>query len=186
MVELFLKGYNVSDIFKYCLSMLNTERIISLMKETYKADEVNRRYSKYLFRAKALKNGQFVYGDLFHYNNSLPTIVYNKFDDNGNFKGADEFSVHPDTIGMFTGSHDQKNVPIYEGDIATDGKFIYTVIYSLNSCAFVWDRHGSSTNFHFEKSDQLEMLILGNKWDNPELKEQETYNGNEYVEYLQD
>ena len=45
MAELVLKGYNVSDIFKYCLSILNTERIISLMKETYKADEVNRRYS---------------------------------------------------------------------------------------------------------------------------------------------
>lgn len=79
--------------------------------------------------------------------------------------------VVPETVGQFTGLTDKNGKEIYEGDVATDGKYIYTVEFSLWSYAFVWSKHGSQNDFHFEKSDCQEMEVIGNIHDNPELRE---------------
>jgi len=79
-------------------------------------------------------------------------------------------TVIPETVGQFTGLKDKNGKEIYEGDIATDGENIYTVEFSMWSYAFVWDKHGSQNNFHFEKDDNQEMELVGNIYDNPELR----------------
>lgn len=79
-------------------------------------------------------------------------------------------TVIPETVGQFTGLTDKNGVEIYEGDIATDGENIYTVEFSMWSYAFVWNKHGSQNNFHFEKDDNQEMELVGNIYDNPELR----------------
>ena len=78
--------------------------------------------------------------------------------------------VVPETVGQFTGLTDKNGKEIYEGDIATDGENIYTVEFSMWSYAFVWNKHGSQNNFHFEKGDNQEMELVGNIYDNPELR----------------
>ena len=78
------------------------------------------------------------------------------------------YHIKPDTVGQFTGLIDKNGKEVYEGDIATDGKYLYTVEFSTNSCSFVWSRHGSYNNFHFEKeNDAEEMEVVGNIHDNP-------------------
>ena len=79
-------------------------------------------------------------------------------------------TVIPETVGQFTGLTDKNGKEIYEGDIATDGENIYIVEFSMWSYAFMWDKHGSQNNFHFEKSDNQEMELIGNIYDNPELR----------------
>lgn len=78
------------------------------------------------------------------------------------------FHVKPETVGMFTGLIDKNGIEVYEGDIATDGKYWYTVEFSTYSCGFVWSRHGSSNNFHLERiNDSEEMEVKGNIHDKP-------------------
>lgn len=118
------------------------------------------------FRGKT-QDGEWVYG---YY---LPSIyedvdIITVLEDfNLNQKN---YAVLKDTVGQFTGLTDKNGKEIYEGDIATDGKYIYTVEFSMWSYAFVWDKHGSQNDFHFEKSDNQEMELIGNIYDNPELR----------------
>ena len=118
------------------------------------------------FRGKT-QDGEWVYG---YY---LPSIyedvdIITVLEDfNLNQKN---YAVLKDTVGQFSGLTDKNGKEIYEGDIATDGKYIYTVEFSMWSYAFVWDKHGSQNNFHFEKDDNQEMELVGNIYDNPELR----------------
>ncbi len=118
------------------------------------------------FRGKT-QDGEWVYG---YY---LPSIyedvdIITVLEDfNLNQKN---YAVLKDTVGQFSGLTDKNGKEIYEGDIATDGENIYTVEFSMWSYAFVWDKHGSQNNFHFEKDDNQEMELVGNIYDNPELR----------------
>lgn len=118
------------------------------------------------FRGKT-QDGEWVYG---YY---LPSIyedvdIITVLEDfNLNQKN---YAVLKETVGQFTGLTDKNGKEIYEGDIATDGENIYTVEFSMWSYAFVWDKHGSQNNFHFEKDDNQEMELVGNIYDNPELR----------------
>lgn len=118
------------------------------------------------FRGKT-QDGEWVYG---YY---LPSIyedvdIITVLEDfNLNQKN---YAVLKETVGQFTRLTDKNGKEIYEGDIATDGKYIYTVEFSMWSYAFVWDKHGSQNDFHFEKSDNQEMELIGNIYDNPELR----------------
>ena len=118
------------------------------------------------FRGKT-QDGEWVYG---YY---LPSIyedvdIITVLEDfNLNQKN---YAVLKETVGQFTGLTDKNGKEIYEGDIATDGENIYTVEFSMWSYAFVWDKHGSQNNFHFEKDDNQEMELVGNIYDNHELR----------------
>jgi uncharacterized phage protein (TIGR01671 family) len=121
------------------------------------------------FRGKCTKeskyNNKWVEGSLVVCDDGSALIVQALNDHN-----TMTYHVKPDTVGQFTGLLDKNGKEVYEGDIATDGKYYYTVEFSNYSCGFVWSRHGSSSDFHFERiNDSEEMKVIGNIHDNSEL-----------------
>lgn len=121
------------------------------------------------FRGKCSKDsicaGEWVEGSLVVCDDGTALIVQ-ALDDHNMMK----YHVIPETLGQFTNQKDKNDNEVFVGDIATDGKYLYTVEFSTDSCSFVWSRHGSSDNFHFERqNDAEEMEIVGNIHDNPEL-----------------
>lgn len=69
-----------------------------------------------LFRAKTVKGGQWIYGDLFH-SGTEPSdgeFAISYWDDEDGWMNE---PVQPETIGQFTGLLDSNNVRIFEGDI---------------------------------------------------------------------
>lgn len=81
-----------------------------------------------------------------------------------------KYHVISETVGQFTGLIDKNGKEVFEGDILTDGRLMYTVEYSYYSYGFVCHRHDSCKNFHIDKSDAEQLEIVGNIHDNPELK----------------
>ena len=118
------------------------------------------------FRGKSLATGEWLHGSLFidgAEDYILPNLPSGAID-------YESYQVDQNTVGQFTGLLDKNGQAIYEGDIATDGINVYTAKFSLWSCAYMWDKHGSHNDFHFEKNDDnQEMELIGNIYDNPEL-----------------
>lgn len=116
------------------------------------------------FRGKCTKDNKWVEGSLVVCDDSSVLIVQALLLNEHNIM---TYNVKPETVGQFTGLLDKNCKEVYEGDIATDGKFYYTVEFSNYSCGFVWSRHGSSNDFHFEIiNDSEEMEVIGNIHDN--------------------
>lgn len=122
------------------------------------------------FRGKCTKDskyaGEWVTGGVVICEKTNDVLIISAITDNVKCT----FHVIPETLGQFTNQIDKNGNEVFVGDIATDGKYLYTVEFSEESCSFVWHRHGSYNNFHFERqNDAEEMEIVGNIHDNPEL-----------------
>lgn len=120
-----------------------------------------------LFRGKRVDNGEWVYGDLIH------------VDDSG-FDNYIEFEVIPETVGQYTGLTDKNGKKIFEGDILAvetsnisvecDGYF--KVGYDNGTAAFVCEAYNYCITFDNVYGKDVE--VVGNVFDNPELiKERE-------------
>lgn len=134
-----------------------------------------------LARGKRKDNGEWVYGNL---------IVDKLGDDNGNtiygiLQDRNALAmvlrvpiVIPETIGFFTGKTDRSDQKIFSGDIVRDYGFygktteIELVEYSDTQAAFIVNENSDA---HFEclgeLNTEIDLEIIGNKWDNPELLE---------------
>ena len=120
------------------------------------------------FRGKCIKGrrtGQFVYGDLLHFDSGKTSI--RTYDADGVYTLL--YAVDPATVGQFTGLRDAKGVEIYEGDIlqSENGQGIIRT-------AVVF-KHGT---FAFTDEDNFDPLcylnlkrfkVIGNVHDAPEL-----------------
>lgn len=93
------------------------------------------------FKAKSMKDGEWIVGDLVH---ALNDICINP--EHG-FKKQQRYliAVDPDTVCQFTGLHDKNGKEIYEGDVLRSDEFPFSFIneqkksLDLRFGSIVWD-----------------------------------------------
>lgn len=126
-----------------------------------------------LFRGKSVyKEYGWVYGDLsLHVQDGIPHI----FPKDG-YDSPDFYRVIPETVGQYTGLHDNNGKQIFDGDIVSvkqgrisdkatisfeHGAFVVTPVYANVYDATLWD-------YWYNDWD---IEVIGNIFDNPELLE---------------
>lgn len=128
------------------------------------------------FRGKSIDTGEWVYGDLIE-NQGRYYIYYATSDttleneDNSIFVLAEE--VNLDTVGQYTGLKDRNRKKIYEGDIIVQQGYsgIRPMLVKFEAGAFVTGEHHGSSTPRRPMLIQRRCVIVGNRWDNPELLE---------------
>ena len=131
-----------------------------------------------LFRGKRIDNGEWVYGDLWHFGKDVLISPKNMYD---------RYEVIPETVGQFTGLLDKKGVRIFEGDIIRkwicgEGRSNYLVHYV--NCGFrlkpikadkaasvIKEQYGDGFLLKTFDDREIDFEIIGNIHDNPELLE---------------
>lgn len=122
------------------------------------------------FRGKTIFDDKWVYGDL-HILSKYPHIHLSPFE---------KETIDTSTIGQFTGLTDKYGKEIYEGDIVRfkhQVENIGVVIWDdINPCMCIEyhdPRFKTSTNWEYDfvKCGCMEIEVIGNIHDNPELME---------------
>jgi len=133
------------------------------------------------FRAKNVMNGEWVCGDLVHYNHSHTHISI------AEKECKEQYFVHPETICQFTGLQDSKGNDIYEGDILCirqhELDILRCVFRETEINCVVEFRNGSFipvmsdgrgycwSNLIYDKLPTADYTVIGNIHDNPEMME---------------
>lgn len=139
------------------------------------------------FRGKDLKTNEWVYGNLSHYETEKDAMIECITYDYKKLLVTTHF-VNLDTIGQFTGMHDDDGTEIWEGDIVRMTEKPYNLEYigkvtynaELGCYRLVVDKGNRSMRLNFIKSDianegnarvpvKYFYKIIGNIHDNPEL-----------------
>ena len=119
-----------------------------------------------LFRGKRTDCGEWVEGDLLHYESGEMAICkgFSKY----GYEATEiigRYKVIPKTIGQFTGLTDKNGKRIFEGDIVRYEDDIGYVIYNGDDARFLVD----SPNMYISMDYSNEFEVIGNIHDNPEL-----------------
>lgn len=126
-----------------------------------------------LFRGKQIADGKWAYG--------LPcNNIYGQLGIQPITKEHCSV-IHKETIGQFTGLTDKNGKPIFEGDVLRRDDVTGSVLYSDESCRFLFrwkrfDRYRPDCFKNCGLTDYAmfrDMEIIGNIHDNPELLEGE-------------
>ena len=135
---------------------------------------------RYLYRAKRTDNGEWAEGTLLHKSSSFSVECdeYYIFDGIETSSNDDLYLVEPTTICQCTGLKDKNGKLIFENDIVfvkhTDGQEEYQenakVSYTKRGFSpFSWEYYCDGCDVRCEI---LEVEVIGNIFDNPELLEQ--------------
>lgn len=111
-----------------------------------------------LFRAKRKYDDEWTYGDLEH-------------NGKGEMKWVNGDEVIPETVGQYIGLTDKNGEKIFEGDIVrvTVGIYGYKSTYNSYVEEVKFYNNGMAVFLPFSNSDIVEVEIIGNIYDNPEL-----------------
>lgn len=137
-----------------------------------------------IFRGKSIGTGEWLYGHLFNYGLTAPSnvscicvCVPKEWKEAYNL-----YTVHPDTIGQYTGLKDKNGKKIFEGDILEYiGKrednmnkvYRRKVVFHEGMFALLSKelQAYSALNYHCMKDGRSAWRVIGNIHDNPELIE---------------
>lgn len=143
-----------------------------------------------LFRGKRLDNGEWVYG-AYHKHDTVKVCIAGDDPKTKHIIIADGFCdwgfepplmcyyVDPDTVGQFTGLRDKNGKRIFEGDIVQYyGTYALEVYMENGHTKIRWFDTVTNSKctelfFGYDEDAYGDYLVIGNKWDNPELLEGE-------------
>lgn len=130
-----------------------------------------------LFRGKKVYNGEWAYGlyvlfggkSIIMQSDTTELRPSEIFGLNELYEYPVIHEVGPDTVGQFTGLLDKNGNKIFEGDILKDEfNNLWLVTYELG--AFCISNGHSGGNMFEQYADDIQIgVVIGNKWDNPEL-----------------
>lgn len=132
-------------------------------------------HDKNLYRGKRVDNGEWVDGDLIHRQIWGCALAIIRISDDG-FEHYEEYEVIPESVGQFTGLTGKNGNKIFEGDIVkvTTGIEGYKSTYHSAIQEVKYNAEsGIAVFLPFDNSDMVEVEVIGNIYDNPEL----LYNG---------
>ena len=124
----------------------------------------------YLFRAKRTLDREWVFGDLFRFDEKV--YIHNGL-------AGTYYEVDENTIGEHIGFADYNSNLIFEGDIVYfygDRELEYVIEYSVRAAAYVARLVGANNEdyrmwSHLVAWPYMEVRVIGNIYDNPELTE---------------
>lgn len=133
-----------------------------------------------LYRAKRLADGKWIYG--YYFEQDMPDGLRSYIRTTQPDRFGTDFAVDPDTVGQYTGRTDVDDDKIFEGDILTATIFDYNGHDTMHTVIVEWnEKYAQYVCVDVNDKDCVwdlgwiilndgEPLIVGNRWDNPELQ----------------
>ena len=131
-----------------------------------------------LYRAISMARGEhWLFGQPRHYARNPHTEKWTIYDPDTGI----ETDIEPETLGQYTGCTDVDGDKIYEGDILTATIFDHNGHDTMHTVIVEWDEKCAQYlcldvndkdcmwNLGWIILNDGEPLIVGNRWDNPEL-----------------
>jgi len=127
---------------------------------------------RYLFKAKRIKDAQWIKGYLIYSFTGVPFII-TEYDHILALVARDE--IDSKTICQCTGLKDKNGKLIWENDIVSYcdcTKEDYVIAWEQNKACFEYQEYSCSM-MNFDELSGCEVEVIGNIFDNPELLEEE-------------